>query len=149
MSRVWIVAATNETETLRTYRAVSSAYVIVSVIFLPFLAMSIFGSMYINASFNKAIVLWGAPFLLSVAWLVAFKIEISETTITFRSLFQGTQVVRTSDIIAAHCGFQLGSGGGPLRLVVTPRRGNVININAKILSREAIDAVLRAAERST
>jgi hypothetical protein len=73
--------------------------------------------------------------------LARFRIVITEETLYFRSLFTSAQAPRTA-IRSAHVLFRASASGGPLRLVVKYAGGGELDINAKVFSREAIDAVL-------
>jgi hypothetical protein len=80
------------------------------------------------------------------AWLISFQIAITPTELIFRSLFRGTQSIRHDEIKIVRLAWKLWrTRKGPLRLVVEPREGSQkkeLDINAKVFSRAAIDAVL-------
>lgn len=82
----------------------------------------------------------------SLVWLVSFKIAITENHLIFRSLFRGNRAIAYNDIRLVQLKWKFWTvGKGPLRLVVEPRDGTnmpILEINAKVFSRGAIDAVL-------
>ena len=93
-----------------------------------------------------AMVLAGA--LAVFIWLHRFRIQITDSEIVFKSLFGGTQRISRSETADAHVKIKVGPTNGPLRLIVQPRRGSSskpIEINAKVFSRDTIQAVIHAA----
>jgi hypothetical protein len=80
------------------------------------------------------------------AWLVSFRIIITPTELVFRSLFRGKQTIKHDEIKEVRLAWNFWrTRKSPLRLVVEPREGSEIkklDINAKVFSRGAIDAVL-------
>ena len=85
------------------------------------------------------------------AWLTSFRIVITQTELSFRSLFQGKQTIKHDEIRKVRLAWKLWRARkGPLRLIVELREGNRIgelDINAKVFSRAAIDAVLHLGAR--
>jgi hypothetical protein len=83
---------------------------------------------------------------LAFAWLYAFQIVLMPTKLTFRSLFRGRRSIRHDQIRKVRLTWSLQRcTRGPLRLVVEPRDGTGVrefDINAKVFSRAAINAVL-------
>jgi len=81
-----------------------------------------------------------------MAWLFSFRIVITPTELTFRSLFRGQQTLKHEEIKIVRFTWKFWqTKKGPLRLVVEPRDGSTkakLEINAKVFSREAINAVL-------
>jgi hypothetical protein len=84
-------------------------------------------------------------------WVYRFRIEISETELIFCGLFQGRQRIKHEDIKKVRLAWKLlKTTGGPLRLIVDTKKGSGIkelNINAKVFSGAAIDAVLELGRR--
>jgi hypothetical protein len=80
----------------------------------------------------------------ALAWLSSFKIVLTPTEVVFRSLFRGRHSLRHDEIGIVRLAWNLRSARGPLRLVVEPRDDGVraLEINAKVFSKTAIDAVL-------
>ncbi len=80
------------------------------------------------------------------AWLISFRIVITPTELIFRSLFRGKQSIKHGEIKKVRLAWNFWrTRKGPLRLVVEPREGNrakKLDINAKVFSRAAINAVL-------
>jgi hypothetical protein len=80
------------------------------------------------------------------AWLFSFRIVLTATEVTFRSLFRGRQSIRHDEIKRVRLSWSLRGGArGPMRLVIEPRDNSdarEMDINAKVFSREAIDALL-------
>jgi hypothetical protein len=80
------------------------------------------------------------------AWLACFCITITPTELIFRSLFRGSCSLKYNDIKKVRLAWKLWrSRKGPLSLIVEPHEDSqkkVLDINAKVFSREAIDAVL-------
>ena len=94
-----------------------------------------------------AIVVSGFAF----AWLFSFRIVLTPTELFFRSLFRGQQSIRHDQIKRVHLTWSLQRRTrGPMRLVIEPREGSGardLDINAKVFSRAAIDAVLALGAR--
>ncbi len=80
------------------------------------------------------------------AWLLSFRIILTPTEVLFRSLFRGQQSIRHDQIKRVRLAWSLQRRTrGPMRLTVEPRDGSgarELDINAKVFSRAAIDAVL-------
>ena len=90
---------------------------------------------------------WLFAILLScmgLVWLFRFRITITQTELIFRSLMHGTQRVKHGEIKKIHLAWKLWrTTRPPFRLVVERRDDKKpMEINAKVFSREAIDAVL-------
>ena len=128
----------------RVYRAAISTYVVFGIILgVPAVALSFrwrdAGARHIVALIAVAAVFW-------VAWIAAYRIVITEDAVHFRSLFASAKAprraVRSADVV-----YVPSSSAGPLRLVVKYDGGGEIDINAKVFSREAIQAVLALAPK--
>ena len=126
------------------YRSDLSAWILVGGLScLPWLV--VWGSAFhgIDASVLLiAVVLSGFAF----AWLFSFRIVLTPTEVLFRSLFRGQRSIRHDQIkrVRLTWSFQRRTRG-PMRLVIEPRDGSgarELDINAKVFSRAAIDAVL-------
>lgn len=82
----------------------------------------------------------------AVAWLVSFRIVITPEELIFRSLFRGKQSIKHGEIKKVRLAWKFWrTRKSPSRLIVEPREGNgakKLDINAKVFSRAAIDAVL-------
>ena len=85
----------------------------------------------------------------ALAWLFSFRIIITPTELIFRSLFQGRQCIKHDEIKKVRLAWKFWqSRKSPLRLIVEPHEGNKrLDINAKVFSRAAIDAVLDLGKR--
>ena len=87
----------------------------------------------------------------SLAWLGSFKIVITPTELVFRSLFRGKQSIQHNEIKLVRLEWKFWRARkGPLRLVVEPKgtvEARKLDINAKVFSRAAIDAVLELGSR--
>jgi hypothetical protein len=85
------------------------------------------------------------------AWLISFRIVITPTELIFHSLFRGKQTIKHDEIKKVRLAWNFWrTRKSPLRLVVEPHEGNgvkTLDINAKVFSREAIDAVLNLGEQ--
>ena len=84
---------------------------------------------------------------LGFAWLISFRIVITPTELIFRSLFRGKQSIKHDEIKKVRLAWNLWrTRKGPLRLIIEPRESDKmrkeLNINAKVFSRAAINAVL-------
>ena len=81
-----------------------------------------------------------------IIWLSSYRITMTSTELIFRSLFRGKQSLRYSEIKKIRLAWKLWqSSKGPLRLIVEPYENSQkkeLNINAKVFSRVAINAVL-------
>jgi hypothetical protein len=80
------------------------------------------------------------------AWLVSFRIVVTPTELIFRSLFRGKQSIKHDEIKKVRLSWKLWrSRKSPMRLIVEPREGiqkRELDINAKVFSRAAINAIL-------
>lgn len=80
------------------------------------------------------------------AWLMSFRIVITPTELIFRSLFLGKRSIKHAEIKKVSLAWNFWRTiKSPMRLIVEPREGNMLkklDINAKVFSRTAIDAVL-------
>lgn len=84
------------------------------------------------------------------AWLFSFRIVLTPTEVIFRSLFRGRQSIRHEQIKIVRLIFAVRRNRGPFRLVIEPRDGSGVrelDINAKVFSMAAIDAVLALGAR--
>jgi hypothetical protein len=95
-----------------------------------------------------AIVISGFAF----AWLISFQITITSDEIIFRSLFRGKKRIRHDKIKIVRLTWNLWSRTmrGPLRLIIEPcenSNARELDINAKVFSQKAIDAVLEVGAR--
>lgn len=83
---------------------------------------------------------------LGFAWLISFRIVITPTQLIFRSLFRGKRSIKHDQIKKVRLAWNFWrTKKSPLRLIVEPCEGNKmkgLDINAKVFSRAAIDAVL-------
>jgi hypothetical protein len=136
---------------MQSYRAAASTYVVFAIIFaIPGSAFALKWR-YIQAREIVAIIAIAATICLW--WIVSFRIVITESTLTFRSLFRNDKIPRAS-IRRSRVAVRVGPFTGPLRLVVKVDRTAAIagrteiDINAKVFSREAIRAVLALSPNS-
>jgi hypothetical protein len=95
-----------------------------------------------------AIIISGFAF----AWLISFQIAITSDEIIFRSLFRGKKRIRYDEIkmVRLTWNFWSRTMRGPMRLIIEPRKGSSVkqlDINAKVFSQKAIDAVLELGAR--
>jgi hypothetical protein len=86
------------------------------------------------------------------AWLISFQITITSDEIIFRSLFRGKKRINHDKIKIVRLTWNLWSRTmrGALRLVIEPCEGSnagALEINAKVFSQKAIDAVLELGAR--
>ncbi len=85
------------------------------------------------------------------AWVFSFRIVLTPTEVVFRSLFRGRRSIRHDHIQRVRLAWSLTQRArGPLRLVIEPRDGSggrELDINAKVFSRAAIEAVLDLGSR--
>jgi len=126
------------------YRSDLPAWILVGGLScLPWLA--VWGSAWRRsdaAAFLIAVVVSGFAF----AWLFSFRIVLTPTEVVFRSLSRGQRSIRHDQIKSVRLTWNLQRRTrGPMRLVIEPRDGSgarELDINAKVFSRAAIDAVL-------
>jgi hypothetical protein len=95
-----------------------------------------------------AVVISGFAF----AWLISFQITITSDEIIFRSLFRGKKRIRHDKIKIVRLTWNLWSRRmrGPMCLIIEPREGSSageLEINAKVFSQKAIDAVFELGAR--
>src|SRR5438093_10992420 len=87
----------------------------------------------------------------ALAWLLSFRIVLTERDVQFRSLFRGRKSIRHDQIKRVRLTWSLrGAARGPMRLVIEPRDGSragELSVNAKVFSRAAIEAVLAVGAR--
>jgi hypothetical protein len=131
------------------FRAARSAYIVMHLLFGTFLVVWIYGFFFIHRDIGKIAAIWAGIYALVLYWLHRFEVLISDDELIFRSLF-GERRMRRDDIAMVRLGFDMSSGGGPLRLIVQSKNEpdvKAMSINAKVLSREAICAVLDLGSR--
>lgn len=131
------------------FRAARGAYVAMHAVFGTVLLVWLYGALFISRDFGKLAAIWATFYGVVLFWLHRFEVVITDNELIFRSLF-GEQRIAHGEIALVSLGFHLGSGGGPLRLSVTSRADPntpVMSINAKVLSREAVRAVLDLGSR--
>jgi hypothetical protein len=105
---------------------------------------------WVNAMHGIDWVSLSVAFIISgfcFAWLISFRIVITKTELIFRSLFRGNQRIKHDEIKKVRLAWKFWrTRKGPLRLIVEPREDSEmkkqLDINAKVFSRAAIDAVL-------
>lgn len=133
----------------QSFRAAISSYVIVGGVFGGMFGFTLYVTLYRHPSFWKAAVSFGTAFVAVLIWLFVFEIRITEDELRLRSLFGGVQGIKHSEIRKIRLGFDLRSDGGPLRLFVERKNGEMptASINAKVFSRDTIRAVLDLGER--
>ena len=129
---------------MKKYRADLPAWIFIGGLsILPWLIVWVNSVRGID--FN-ALVIATAASGFAMAWLFSFRIVITPTELTFRSLFRGQQTLKHEEIKIVRFTWKFWqTKKGPLRLVVEPRDGSTkakLEINAKVFSREAINAVL-------
>jgi hypothetical protein len=144
------------------FRAARSAYIVMHALFGTFLIVWIYGFFFIHRDIGKIAAMWAAIYALVLYWLHRFEVLItgdelirrlnrtdSHCMSSFRSLF-GERRIRHDEIAMVRLGFDLSHGGGPLRLFVESKNEpnvRAMSINSKVLSREAIRAVLDLGKR--
>jgi hypothetical protein len=126
----------------RTFRAVLSAYLMLggstsvpALIWVYSLACGV----KFDPEFAVAVSIMPLSF---VAWLAAFRLCISEETISYRSLFGGVRSAKVSEIKWIRMGHAAGDSGAPLGIELRLHDGTGFTINAKPFSREAIAMLL-------
>lgn len=133
------------------YRAELSAYIVLATIFGGMTAFATYEAFAVGRGMEKLGVILGAVFVFVLAWLASFEIRIDEQELSFRALFSGERRIRHVDIRKIRLAFETGNGlQGPLRLIIEPTRDSGVarfSINAKVFSREAIQAVLELGRR--
>src|SRR5262245_3908513 len=121
----------------RTFRAAPSAYVVlVGLLSVPAFIW-IFGLLSgLPFDIEFAVAVLAAPLAFS-AWLAAFRLEISEEAITYRSLFGGVRMVTVADIQSIGAARTAPGSKSPLQLEVRLRNGTAFTVNVKPFPREA------------
>ena len=82
----------------------------------------------------------------ALAWLLSFRIVLTQTEVQFRSLFRGQKRIRHDQIKKVRLAWSFRwRARGPMRLIIEPRDGTgarELSVNAKVFSRAAVEAVL-------
>jgi hypothetical protein len=116
---------------------------------LPWLAVA--GNAYAMRGIDAAgVILASVVTAFVFAWLICFRIVLTPTEVIFHSLPRGRQSIRHDQIKLVRLIFVLKQTRGPFRLVIEPRDGSgarELDINAKVFSMKAIDAVLALGAR--
>jgi hypothetical protein len=86
--------------------------------------------------------LFAAAAAFCVAWLAAFRLEISEDHVRYRSLLRGSRTVRKADIVAAHFADPPRATESPATFVIRTSSGDELRINAKPFPIEATQSLL-------
>ena len=132
------------------YRADFPAWIFVSVVsLLPWLA--VLGSTVHGGVDVTGLALAAGVSAFSFGWLSSFRITLKPNEIVFRSLFGGRQSIPHGQVKRVRLAYSAGSSTrGPWRLVVEPQKSSgaeELNINAKVFSKAAINAVLDVGRR--
>ena len=128
--------------TRRVYRAALSTYIVFGAIFgIPSVLVA---PRWRDPGARQILAMAAVAFAFCFIWIARFRIVITENTVYFRSLFASSHVPRRA-IQSARVMVRPSRFAGPLRLVVSYEGRGEIDINAKVFSREALDAVLALA----
>lgn len=131
------------------FRASRGAHIAMHVLFGGFLVVWVHGFLFIHREMGKMVAIWGFAYAVVIYWLHRFEVCITDEELIFRGLL-GERRIRHDEIGLIRLGFDLSHGGGPLRLFVESRdrpKVAAMSINAKVLPREAIRAVLDLGSR--
>ena len=133
----------------QTFGAGRDTYVVLSILFGGMIAMSTYSWLSGHRTFWQPLALLVGAYVVTLVWLRAFRVVITDKELIFRTLF-GERRMLHSEIGLIRLGFDLSHGGGPLRLFVESKAEpdvTAMSINAKVLSREAVMAVLNRGSR--
>jgi hypothetical protein len=132
---------TNARDIALSIGAAASSYFVFTLIFG---SLSIFAFLVGRRSthFGHAFIITISMFAIFLAWLRAFRLEVRNGVLIYRSLFNGTRSIAISDIRGADTKVGASSSLGPfIQLVITPVQecaGKPIIINMKVFSRKDI-----------
>lgn len=129
----------------QSYRAGVHTYVVMTIIPGIVGVYAVWVAVVKNPAAWQVAVAAALLYVVLIVWALAFRIQITDTELVFRSLFSGTQRIAHENIGLIKLNFSFGHGGGPLRLIVESRAapGQVaMAINAKVFSSRAVRAVL-------
>jgi hypothetical protein len=126
----------------KTFRAAPSAYVVlVGLLSVPAFIW-IFGLLRgLAFDIELAAAVFAAPLAFS-AWLAAFRLEISEEAIRYRSLLGGMWTAPVADIESIGAARMAPVSKSPLQLEVRLRDGRTFALNVKPFPREAMTMLL-------
>ncbi|HEV7693914.1 MAG TPA: hypothetical protein VGO52_23980 [Hyphomonadaceae bacterium] len=129
------------------YRAVPSSYIAMSLIWWISLGVVTYLS-FKDPSGQDAwtmVALMAFLAVLSSAWLAAFRLEIGDSWIKYRSLFGGERTIRDSDVVSADsprgANRFVETHLPPFRIEIVARSGTIERrtvINLKVFSRDAV-----------
>ena len=130
----------------RIYRAQLHVWILfVGLSGLPWLA--VWGNAYSLHGIDTIGVVYASLIsAFAIGCLISFQIVLTPTEVIFRSLFRGSRSIRHDQIKMVRLAWNITRQiGGPMRLIIEPHDGSgarELRINAKVFSKEAIDAVL-------
>jgi hypothetical protein len=137
--------ATNAMPSSRlTARAATSTYIVFALLCLPFtlpvMKVANQGLAYHRIEVPSdlfVMLVFPALIVLVFLWVSRFRILVSDSQLSYRTLFGGTRSLQLSQIVSARTEIGAGRSLGPFyRLIITPKDGtSPMVINMKIFSR--------------
>ena len=125
---------------MATYRASSSAYVVLGVIWLLLGVLGTVAGVRTHIGWLPALISF-AVLAVVVFWLRSFRLTITERSLTYRSLFGGERSVELLRISAVNLASRTGPYESPLTAVVAINGGPDLRVNTKVFPREAGEAL--------
>jgi hypothetical protein len=121
----------------QTFRASSSAYVVLSAPWLLIAALWTFASFQTGRVQYAPIAICILAVVLFSAWLASFRLVLSDDTFAYRSLFGGTRRAHYSDVSGV-LSTETGVSRLPVRGRVQLATGTDVLINWKVFPAEAV-----------
>ena|ERR1700722_6325239 len=145
------MARPSHSVTVRHIRADLPVWIVAH--YIPILlCLALWGNWYVGRVISKdGVFVASIAEVFALAWLISFRIVITPSELIFRSLFRGGNKISHNEIRKVRLAWKFWrTAGGPLLLIVEPKESGKkreLIINAKVFSKEAIDAVLNLGER--
>jgi hypothetical protein len=123
----------------QTFRASSSAYVVLCVPWLLIAALWAYVSIQTGQLHYAPVAICLTVAALVGVWLAAFRLVLAGETFTYRSLFQGTQQMPYSDVSRVSLS-QPRVSRMPVRSRVQLSAGGAVLINWKVFAAQAVES---------
>jgi hypothetical protein len=133
-------------------RAEKAQYLVTSLFWAPLLVLAILTLLKRPSSNLKEMVFVAAALgVFIITWVQRFRIELTDQTIRYRTLFTGTREIQLADIESAEMQFGTTKYADrfrpPMRLELVPKSGKsngfgIVSINIKMFSRSDIQRLV-------
>jgi hypothetical protein len=131
------------------YKACTSSYVVFTV--MPLVPFSIGVAALVKTgdpSVWKALAICVGAWVFAVAWLSRYRLEFTEVSVVYSSMFSRARRVVRSEIVSARFASKTSRFEGPATFVINTASGQELRINAKVFSVAAVRALFDLAPKN-